>query len=675
MTTIQASLFVAVTPSVLPAGGQQLDVITMVGTASNRVPIGSVYSFAGGAAVTSFFGAGSPEDIYANGGVGKGGGYFAGFNGSDSLPGAILFSQYNQSPVSAHLWGGNAFAALTLAQLSALSDTLSVTIDGVLKTASVNLAGVTSFSNAAEVIANDLGIAGVPVGTVTGSIGGTATTCTTSGTTLTLGALATGKLQVGDTLTANDGSGHTLSTQTIVAQLTGTPGGSAGATFQMSGAATGGDLTSTTVTAKGKTLTVTALGTAAAVGAGDTIAGTGVTSGTYIVGQITPLLSGEAAGGVGRYTINAPQSGVVISETLTLDTPAVQFDSLSGAFVIYSGTTGVASTITFGSGGLASALFLTSATGAVLSQGAAAATPASFMNGVVQVTTNFACYTTDFDPDGGSGNALKQAFAAWKNAYPNRYCYICEDTDVLARSNPPQVETLGSILAGNGDSGTVLISELTQLNQGAFFGGAAASIDFEENNGRITFAFKGQAGLVADVTDTQTAVNLGGNPQVNGSFGNGYNYYGAVGAANQNFLWFQRGTITGPFKWADSYINQIWWNNLLQNDLLNFLGTIKSVPFNQAGAGLIEQALADGIQAGLDFGAAAPGTISSTQIAEVNNAAGATISDTLQAQGYYLQVLQQSSIVRANRGPWAITLWYLDRGSVQSISLSSIAVQ
>jgi hypothetical protein len=31
--------------------------------------------------------------------------------------------------------------------------------------------------------------------------------------------------------------------------------------------------------------------------------------------------------------------------------------------------------------------------------------------------------------------------------------------------------------------------------------------------------------------------------------------------------------------------------------------------------------------------------------------------------------------VRANRGPWAITFWYLDRGAVQSISLSSIAVE
>ena len=87
MSTIPASLFVAVTPSVLPAGGEQLDVITLVGTASNRVPIGAVYSFATGPAVTSFFGSGSAEDIVANGGAGKGSGYFGGFTDTGTVIG------------------------------------------------------------------------------------------------------------------------------------------------------------------------------------------------------------------------------------------------------------------------------------------------------------------------------------------------------------------------------------------------------------------------------------------------------------------------------------------------------------------------------------------------------------------------------------------------------------
>ena len=669
MTTIPASIFVAVTPSVLPASGSELDLNAVILSTSNRVPIGSVYSFASGAAVTSFFGAGSAESIVASGAAGKGSGYFGGFTGSDKLPGALLFAQYNQTAAAAYLWGGNAGTALTLAQLQALTGSLTVVMDGYAHViSSISLSGYNSFSAAAAGIA--AAFTDPTEATFTASIGGSATTSTTTGTTLTMGALASGYFSAGDPISATDGTNSLPAGCHIIAQLTGTPGGSAGATFSISAAATPGNLGSSTVTGTSTVMDVTAV-SGATLAAGQTVVGTSVASGTLITAQL-----GGATGGIGTYRLSGAAQGVA-SEGMTgvATAPLVTYDSISGAFIITSGITGTPSTAAFATGTLADPLLLTSATGAYLSQGAAAATPTTAMNAVVAQTMNFATYKTTFDPDGGSGNTLKQQFAAWKNAYPNRFMYVCTDTDVNARSNPPQTGTLGYILANNGDSGTYLQSELTALNQGAFICGTVASIDFEETNGRTTFAFRNQPGLVSDVTTETAAVNLGGNPQVQGSFGNGYNYFGAVGSANQTFLWEQRGTITGPFKWADSYVNQIWWNNLLQNTLLNFLGAQKSIPFNNAGAGLIEQALADPIAAGINFGAAAPGTISSAQVAEVNAAAGANIAPALQANGTYLQVLPQSSAVRANRGPWAITLWYLDRGSVQSISLSSVAVQ
>ena len=55
----------------------------------------------------------------------------------------------------------------------------------------------------------------------------------------------------------------------------------------------------------------------------------------------------------------------------------------------------------------------------------------------------------------------------------------------------------------------------------------------------------------------------------------------------------------------------------------------------------IEAALSDQIQAGLNFTMYAPGDISSSQAAEVNSAAGVNITNTIETQGYYLQVLQQ----------------------------------
>lgn len=658
MTTIPGSLFVSLNPNVLSAGGNELDVIAVVLSASNRVPLGLVYSFSSALAVSNFFGVGSAEAIVAGGGAGKGSGYFGGFTGSDTLPGAILFAQYNATAAAAYLWGGNAGAALTLAQLQALSGSLTVVMDGYPHViASISFAANNSFSAAAAAI--QAAFTDPTEASFTASLGATFTG-SGSGTNLTTSSV-TGLISVGDTVTGT-GVGATI---TIVSQTSGTTGGAGVYVTSAATTASGTCTCATTV------LNVT-VESVVSLAVGQTVVGTGVTGSPVITAQ----LSGPV-GGVGTYRISGSQLGYIAAEAMTAiaTAPLVTYDSLSGAFIITSGITGVASTSAYATGTLASSLLLTLATGAVLSQGAAAATPAGTMNTIVGVTTNWVTYMTAFDPDGGSGNTIKQAFAAWKNSFPNRYAYVCWDTDINARGQPPQASTLGAILAANGDSGTCLISELTDLNLASFVCGTAAAIDFEETAGRTTFAFRSQPGLVADVTTQTAAVNAGGNPQVNGSFGNGYNYFGAVGSANQNFLWFQRGTVTGPFKWMDSYINQIWWNNLLQNALLNFMNAMKSIPFDNAGAGLIEQALAPGIQQGLNFGAAAPGSISATQIASVNSQAGANIASTLQTQGYYLQVLQQSSTVRANRGPWAITLWYLDRGSAQSFSLSSEALQ
>lgn len=580
MSTIPASLFVAVTPSVLGVGVGAVDIIGLGLSTSNRVPIGSVYSFSSGAAITAFFGTGSAEDLFANGGAGKGSGYFGGFVGEDTSPGAMLVSQYNQANVGAYLWGGNV-SSLTLTQLQAISGTLSIAIDGVAKTGSPNLAAATGFTNAATIIADTLDIEGAQAAAFTGVISGTGLT---------------------------------------VSAVTGT------------------------------------------IAIGQIVKGAGVTADTFIT-----------AGSGTSWTVNNSQT--VGSEAMTTVQPGVTYDSLSGAFVVASNTTGGSSTLAFATGTIAAALKLQAAQGAVLSQGAVAATPAGALDAVYGVTQNWATYTTLFNPDSGSANTVKQAFAAWKNEHPNRFAYVCWDPDVTARSQPPQAATLGGILTENEDSGTFLISELSDLNQAAFVMGTAAAIDFEETNGRTDFAFRAQVGLVADVTDGQTAINLGGNPQVPGDFGNHYNYYGAVGSANAGFTWLQRGTVTGAFKWFDSYINQIWLNSLFQNALLTLLGTLKSIPFSQPGANLIEAAMADPIQAGLNFGAYAPGDISAAQIVEVNQAAGANIAVSLQAQGYYLQVNQQTSTVRSNRGPWQITFWYLDRGSVQAIAVSSVALQ
>jgi hypothetical protein len=345
----------------------------------------------------------------------------------------------------------------------------------------------------------------------------------------------------------------------------------------------------------------------------------------------------------------------------------VAYDSVSGALVFTNSTTGATSTLTFATGTLSTSLMLTAATGAVLSQGAVAATPAAAMNSIVSQTTNWASFMTAFDPDGGSGNTQKQAFAAWNNAQGNNYLYAAWDTDITPTQSTAATTSLGYILKQNQSSGTAVIYEATDLGLAAFLCGAIASIDFSQTNGRSTMAFKAQAGIGPSVTNQTAAANL---------IANGYNFYGTYATANDQFTFFYPGSVSGEFAWIDSYVNQIWLNNGFQLALMSLLTQAKSIPYNAAGYALIRAACMDPINQGLNFGAFRAGVpLSAAQAAEVNNAAGTAIDSTLSSQGWYLQILPATPQVRAARGTPPMTFWYMDGGSVQQINLASIAVQ
>lgn len=345
----------------------------------------------------------------------------------------------------------------------------------------------------------------------------------------------------------------------------------------------------------------------------------------------------------------------------------VTFDSVSSAFLFTNTTTGASSTIDYATGTLSAGLLLTSATGAVTSQGAVAVTSqATFMNAIVAQTTNWATFLTTFDPD-SSGNTIKQAFAAWTNAQGNRYVYAAWDTDVTPTASTSATSSLGYLLAQSSSSGTAVIYSDASAQKAAFVAGAIASVDFTQTHGRSTMAFKSQSGMAATVTSQTTAANLQAN---------GYNFYGAYATANQGFVFLYPGSISGKFQWIDSYVNQIWMNNALQLALVTLLTQAKSVPYNQAGYTLIRAACMDPINAAVNFGAIRAGVpLSAQQAALVNNAAGTAIDGILATQGWYLQILPATAQVRAARSTPPMTLWYMDGGSVQSISLASVEVQ
>lgn len=392
---------------------------------------------------------------------------------------------------------------------------------------------------------------------------------------------------------------------------------------------------------------------------GDILGGTSSANGRYI----SALASGT--GGTGTYTLNG--TAAIPSQTITLSTPGVTYDSTSGGFIVLASGTGTGSTVTYGTGTIAGNLGLTQATGAILSQGVGVSVPGTAMDAIVDITQNWASFMTMFEPS----DADKELFADWNNSQNNRYCYVMWDSSILdiqtgAGSAPVAYINAGSL------SGIAMIYEDLNIDTiggepAAFIMGTAASIDFTQTQGRITFAQRHQTGLQPQVFNGTVAANLGDK---------NVNFYGDYTTANDAFVWLRNGAVSGPFKWLDSYYNQIWLNNQLQLSLMVLLDQARSIPYNTSGYAMIEAACLDVINQAVNFGAIQPGvTLSESQKVQVNTSAGVQISDILGQRGWYLQVKDANPQVRAARGSPPITFWYMDGESIQTINLASILVQ
>ena len=113
----------------------------------------------------------------------------------------------------------------------------------------------------------------------------------------------------------------------------------------------GGSGTASTISAQTASVTASITGNIMAVTAvgsgtlypGSALSGSGVASGTLLVSQLTPLLSGEAYGGVGRYYVSIPEQTVAsttVSTTYGLLTVAGTVVSGFGVGDILSGAGG-----------------------------------------------------------------------------------------------------------------------------------------------------------------------------------------------------------------------------------------------------------------------------------------------------------------------------------------------
>lgn len=354
-------------------------------------------------------------------------------------------------------------------------------------------------------------------------------------------------------------------------------------------------------------------------------------------------------------------------------TAVCSFDSLRNAFVITSTTTGVSSAVLYPTtDSLTTGLLLTAAAGATEAPGAAVSTPAATMNGIVVAQQNWVSFTTVTDPDaGGEPATVKLQFAAWVSsqspAGSERFLYVGWDADPNPASENPAASSFGAAVEAAQYNGVHVVWDLTAGQKAAFVCGTIASIDTTETNGRVNFDFKSAPNLTADVTTDVAATSLTAN---------GYNFYGATATAAQGFVFYQPGSVSGSWDWLDEYVNQILMNQAFQLALLELLTSVKSLPYNNAGYGLIRSAMLDPILQFVAFGAIQPGVpLSASQAAQVNTAAGVKIDTILSTQGWYLQILPASAQTRGNRTSPPMTFWYTDGGSIQQIKLAAIDIQ
>lgn len=379
-----------------------------------------------------------------------------------------------------------------------------------------------------------------------------------------------------------------------------------------------------------------------------------------IVGNIVLYVDGVQRSAVSVDLTGAESFNAMVSilQTALGNSVLVSYNTDLKAFQIDTVSTTPTSSITYATGTLADHLGFSQSTGAVISQGSVASTPASIMDKVVEQTQNWATFMSLFETDYDQ----KLAFATWVNDQNLRYAYVMWDRDAVVTDSVE--DNIGLYLLANEFEGTIPVYEDYRI--AAFVCGTAASIDFSELNGRITFAFKGQSGLVPSVTNASIADQL---------LAKGYNFYGAYATATQQFNLLQSGQISGKWRWADAYINQIYLNSQLQQAILNMLTNIKSLPYNEDGYGLIRAACLDPIKEALNFGAIRAGIpLSEAQAAEINNDAGLKIDRLLSSTGWYLQILPASAQTRGNRTSPPMKLWYTDGGSIQQINLASIDV-
>lgn len=392
----------------------------------------------------------------------------------------------------------------------------------------------------------------------------------------------------------------------------------------------------------------------ASVGSLDTL--TQVTTGSFKITVNGSTLSITGLDFSAQTSFSGVASTIQTKLATALTGTTCTWNSSFKAFVITSPTTGSTSTITYATENttgtdVSELLGLTSGT---LSQGSAATSLTDTMSGCVNSNSNFWSFMPVWEEN--STEALE--LAQWCNNQGVRFMYAMVDT-----SNAGLTPNNQACLAYQVADYFGVCSLYNTKALGAMAMGIGASIDPAQLNGRKTWAFKQQNGLAYTVNSETDAPIL---------LANGYNFYGNYATASNQFKLFQNGQISGNAKWLDTYYGQVFIRDGLQNAWLNAMISANTIPYNEAGYGVLRAAAMDTINTAVNAGFIREGvSLSEAQKAQVTQEAGLDITGALETQGWYLQILDPTTQVRSERGTPIVNFWYMDGGSIQRIQGTS----
>lgn len=362
----------------------------------------------------------------------------------------------------------------------------------------------------------------------------------------------------------------------------------------------------------------------------------------------------DLAGAANQSAIAALLQAAVTGVTVT-------WNSVANRFMFVSETTGANSNVSFASAtGLTTGLGLTEDAGAIVSTGFAATPAADVMDNITSNNQDWVGFTIIPEVD----DIVQVAMAEWVSSQHSRYFFVLRDTDASATvANSTSALVPASIAsAGYASVFPVYGDHLVATTPLAY----AASLNFDQMAGRVTYKFREFSGVTPNVTSLAVA---------NALESNGYNYYGKYSQNATGGNYAATGMITGDFLWLDSFVGQVWMNASIVAAFYALFTNNQSYSYNAQGYASVQAAVIDVASAAKNFGAIQTGvTLDKSQIRQITNVVGKDISSTLYSEGWYLHIPTQTGANRILRNLAGVIFYYVDGQMIQSIDMSSIAV-